>query len=121
VPTVRRAVLRGNIHHPERVPLAEAVALVRDYGGGRAYPEANRHMRAATVADLTEVEVPVTLAWAEFDRVVRNRPLKPGILPESVRQVTLPGCGHVPTWDDPELVTRVILEGTDGSRPPAEG
>jgi pimeloyl-ACP methyl ester carboxylesterase len=29
-----------------------------------------------------------------------------------VQQLTLPNCGHIPTWDDPELVARVILEGT---------
>jgi hypothetical protein len=26
--------------------------------------------------------------------------------------VTLHGCGHVPTWDDPEQVARVLLEGS---------
>jgi pimeloyl-ACP methyl ester carboxylesterase len=24
--------------------------------------------------------------------------------------VMLPGCGHVPTWDDPALVARVMLK-----------
>jgi len=24
--------------------------------------------------------------------------------------VVLRGCGHVPTWDDPEQVARVLLE-----------
>jgi pimeloyl-ACP methyl ester carboxylesterase len=28
------------------------------------------------------------------------------------RMVTLRGCGHVPTYDDPEQVTRVLLEGS---------
>ena len=64
------------------------------------------------MGDLSDVEVPVTLAWAEFDTLVRNRPLRDGVLPKRVKQVALPGCGHVPTWDDPELVARVILEGT---------
>jgi pimeloyl-ACP methyl ester carboxylesterase len=30
------------------------------------------------------------------------------------RHVTLRGCGHVPTWDDPEQVARVLLEGSSG-------
>jgi pimeloyl-ACP methyl ester carboxylesterase len=68
-------------------------------------------MRGNKVADLSPIDVPITLAWSEFDQVVRNRPLKEGILPERVRQVALPGCGHVPTWDDPELVAQLILEG----------
>ena len=75
-----------------------------------AYPEASRLMRANRVEDLNGVKAPITIAWAEHDLLVRNRPLKDGILPKSVRQVELPGCGHVPTWDDPDLVARVILE-----------
>jgi pimeloyl-ACP methyl ester carboxylesterase len=31
------------------------------------------------------------------------------MLPDA-RHVTLAGCGHVPTWDDPEAVARVIVE-----------
>lgn len=112
---IRHRVIAGNVHHPEKVPLADAISLVRGYGGGRGYPNANRHMRAGTVGDLSDLGVPLTIAWAEFDRLVRNRPLPPGVLPGFVRQVTLPGCGHVPTWDDPELVARVILEGTEVS------
>ena len=110
----RERALAGNIHHPERVPVADAIALVRGYGGAADYPRASAHMRAGLVGDLSDVEVPVTLAWAEFDTLVRNRPLKEGVLPAAVRQVELPGCGHVPTWDDPELVAQVILEGISG-------
>ena len=112
IPGLRHRALATNVHHPERVPLADAIALVRGYGGARGYTESNRHMRAGTVGDLSDLEVPLTIAWAEFDHLVRNRPLPDGVLPTGVRQVVLPGCGHVPTWDDPELVSRVILEGT---------
>ena len=109
----RRRALAGNIRHPERVSTADAMRLVRGYAGAAGYIEANRHMRAGVVGDLSDVKVPVTLAWSEFDNLVRRTPLKEGILPKRVRQVELPGCGHVPTWDDPELVTRVILDGTN--------
>lgn len=114
---VRERVLAGNIRHPERVSLDDAVALVRGYGGAADYPRASALMRAGLVGDLSDVDVPVTLAWGEFDTLVRNRPLKDGVLPARVRQVELPGCGHVPTWDDPELVARVILEGAATSGP----
>jgi pimeloyl-ACP methyl ester carboxylesterase len=109
---MRRLALSGNVNHPERVPAADAAALVRAFGGARAYIQANRHMREGTVADLSELDLPVTIAWGERDALVRREPLKPGILPKRVRQVTLPDCGHVPTWDDPGLVARVILAGT---------
>jgi pimeloyl-ACP methyl ester carboxylesterase len=108
----RRRALAGNIRNPDRVPLEDAIALVRGYGGAAEYVRANRHMRAGLVGSLDDVDVPVTLAWAEFDTLVRRRPLKQGVLPPGVRQVELPGCGHVPTWDDPQLVSQVILEGT---------
>jgi len=112
VPAIRRSTLAGNVHDPTRLSGAEATALVRGYGRSPAYVEANRLMRGDVVGDLSDLKVPLTIAWAEHDRVVRNRPLKQGILPRRVKQLTLPNCGHVPTWDDPELVARVILEGT---------
>jgi pimeloyl-ACP methyl ester carboxylesterase len=114
IPAIRRRALASNIRHPERVPAGEAVRLVRGYANARSYVEANSLMRAGVVGDISDVKVPVTLAWAEFDTLVRRKPLKDGILPKRVRQVELPDCGHVPTWDDPELVARVILEGTGG-------
>jgi pimeloyl-ACP methyl ester carboxylesterase len=111
--SVRHRVVATNVHRPERVPLDDAISLVQSYGRGRGYPNASAEMRAATVGDLSGLDVPLTIAWAEFDQLVRNKPLPDGVLPDWVRQVRLPGCGHVPTWDDPELVTRVILEGTN--------
>lgn len=116
IPGLRRRALATNVHRPERVPLADAIALGRGYGGAQGYPDSSRHMRADVVGDLSDLGVPLTIAWAEFDRLVRNRPLPDGVLPPQVRQVVLPGCGHVPTWDDPELVSRVILEGTTAMR-----
>ena len=109
----RQRALAGNVHHPERVPVDDAVAIVRGYGGAADYPRASAHMRAGLVGDLSDAKVPLTLAWAEFDTLVRRRPLRDGILPAGVRQVELPGCGHLPTWDDPELVARVILDGAE--------
>jgi pimeloyl-ACP methyl ester carboxylesterase len=109
---LRHRALATNVHNPERVPLQDAIDLIQGYGGAEGYVEANRLMRTNTIGDLTDLDVPLLIAWAEFDRLVRNRPLPPGLLPPGVRQTVLPGCGHVPTWDDPELVASVILEGT---------
>jgi pimeloyl-ACP methyl ester carboxylesterase len=109
---VRTRALATNVQHPERVPLQDAISLVRGYGGAEGYVAANREMRANVIGDLADLPVPLTIAWAEHDRLVRNKPLPPAVLPDGVRQLVLPGCGHVPTWDDPELVARTILEGT---------
>jgi pimeloyl-ACP methyl ester carboxylesterase len=106
---VRRRALATNIHHPERVTRDQAVRLVSGYLRSSGYPEASRLMRGNVVGPLDGISAPLTLAWAEHDRLVRNRPLPATALPRSVRQVELPGCGHIPTWDDPELVAEVIL------------
>ncbi|MFL5907599.1 MAG: alpha/beta fold hydrolase, partial [Solirubrobacterales bacterium] len=111
----RRWALGRFFRHPERLSPAEALAVARAYVTAPAYPEASALMRAGRVGDMEEIKVPVTIGWAEHDTLVRNRPLPAGVLPEKVRQIELPGCGHVPTWDDPHLVARVILDGT--SRP----
>jgi pimeloyl-ACP methyl ester carboxylesterase len=55
---------------------------------------------------------PVTIAWGERDRLLvrsRQAPRAARELP-AARHVLLHGCGHVPTWDDPEQVARVVLE-----------
>jgi pimeloyl-ACP methyl ester carboxylesterase len=55
---------------------------------------------------------PTTIAWGEHDRLLLYRPQSArarAALP-AARHVTLSGCGHVPTWDDPEQVARVLLE-----------
>jgi pimeloyl-ACP methyl ester carboxylesterase len=54
---------------------------------------------------------PTTIAWGERDRLLifsRQAPRARRALPEA-RHVVLHGCGHVPTWDDPEQVARVLL------------
>ena len=63
-------------------------------------------MRSDRFRGGADVDVPVTLAWGELDRLIRPR--DPGI--PGARTVVLEGCGHVPTWDDPGRVTEVILQ-----------
>jgi pimeloyl-ACP methyl ester carboxylesterase len=66
---------------------------------------ANAAMRAAVFSGVERVSVPVTLARAELDRLLRRpRETAPGW-----RTLTLSGCGHIPTWDDPEQVAEVLL------------
>jgi pimeloyl-ACP methyl ester carboxylesterase len=61
------------------------------------------------------VGVPITIAWGTRDRILpqSNARVARGRLPQT-RFVPLPGCGHVPMTDDPELVAKVLLEGSGG-------
>jgi pimeloyl-ACP methyl ester carboxylesterase len=57
-----------------------------------------------------DVAGPVTIAWAEKDRLLLPRQAERArrALPRA-RHLTLAGCGHVPTWDDPAQVAEAIL------------
>jgi pimeloyl-ACP methyl ester carboxylesterase len=103
----RRALLGRHVARPERVPPRAAARLARAYLTAPSYSSASTAMRSGMFNGLEQLDVPVTLAWGELDRVV-SRPKRP--LPPTVRTITIAGCGHVPTWDDPEQVSRVLLE-----------
>jgi pimeloyl-ACP methyl ester carboxylesterase len=107
----RRALLQGSVAHPENLPADEAAAFIRAYADAPGFTAANRAMRAGTFTRLDEIEVPVTLVWPEYDRVVTRA----RHVPEQIRQVDLPGCGHVPMWDDPDAVARVLLDGSSAT------
>lgn len=105
---LRGLILAGSVGHPERVPPAAAARLVRAYANGPDFPAVNAAMRAGSFTQLAEIEVPVTMAWPQLDRLVT----RPRTLPPYVRNVTLTDCGHIPTWDDPDAVSTVLLEGS---------
>jgi pimeloyl-ACP methyl ester carboxylesterase len=108
VPAGRRAILSGTVARPDQVPRTAALRLVRAYADAPGFTAANRAMRSAVFAGLAEIEVPVTLVWPEFDRIVT----RPRSLPANVTNLDLPGCGHVPMWDDPEAVATALLAGS---------
>ena len=109
---LRRAALAGSIHHPERVTAAEATNLIRSYARAPGMAAVNRAMRANRFERLADIDVPVTLAWCEYDKLIEH----PRTLPDKVSEVWLRGCGHVPMWDDPQAVASALLQ---GSRPRA--
>lgn len=64
----------------------------------------------------TPGDVPVTIAWGSKDRLLpRRQALVAKARLPAARFVLLPGCGHVPMTDDPELVARVLLDGSSQS------
>jgi pimeloyl-ACP methyl ester carboxylesterase len=57
--------------------------------------------------------VPVTIAWAQHDRILarpRVAELRK-VAPKGTFKL-LPGCGHVPMGDDPGLVAKTLLAGS---------
>ncbi|MGI8595492.1 MAG: alpha/beta fold hydrolase [Solirubrobacteraceae bacterium] len=107
-PAGRRVVLGGLVAHPERVPPAAALALVRAYATAPGLGAVNDAMRANRFTGLERIRVPVTLAWAERDRLVAP----PAHVAPSVHTRILADCGHLAMWDDPGQVANVLLAGS---------
>jgi pimeloyl-ACP methyl ester carboxylesterase len=114
LPAVRNRMLSTFAAYPERVPADTGRELVLGWLDANGYDGANRAMRTHLFDPAGyPSEVPVTIVWAERDRLVG--PPKPERRPPGARFVVLPGVGHTPTWDDPELVAEVLLEGSSHS------
>ena len=107
----REAMLSTFAAHPERIPVEQGRELVLGWIDASGYSGANRAMRTHLFDPSGYPEdVPVTIAWGELDRLVG--PPKPERRPAGARFLTLPGVGHTPTWDDPELIARTLIEGS---------
>jgi pimeloyl-ACP methyl ester carboxylesterase len=110
-PQTRHAAFQSIAAHPERIPPDAARALVLGWLDGEGYDSANRAMRSHVFDPAGyPSDVPVTIAWCERDRLLG--PPKPHRRPAGARFLVLPGVGHTPTWDDPELVAQTLLEGS---------
>jgi pimeloyl-ACP methyl ester carboxylesterase len=104
-PAGRRLLLAGSMAHPRRVPAADATHLVQAYARAPAFVATNDAMRAAAFTGLERIRCPVTLVWPEHDRLIA----RPRWLPDNVRNVELPGTGHMPMWDAPDEVAAALL------------
>jgi pimeloyl-ACP methyl ester carboxylesterase len=110
----RRKAMFGMIYgRPDLIDFATLAAdarALRDCVGFEPTLRAGRGVRfRGSCAD-----VPVTIAWGVHDRLLRmgQAVRAQRTLPEA-RFIWLEGCGHVPMWDDPELVAKVLLDGSD--------
>jgi pimeloyl-ACP methyl ester carboxylesterase len=112
-PAVRIPSFGPLMTHPERLTVDRMVGDALALRRARGFRPMARASRGYAFTGMPAC--PVTIAWAESDRI-----LPPGEaafaasrLPDA-RHVTLPGCGHVPMGDDPELVVKTILATTAG-------
>jgi pimeloyl-ACP methyl ester carboxylesterase len=99
---------RPDLLEPE-VLLADMQAMISSAGFSPTLAAGDRIVFASRVHD-----VPVTIAWGSRDRLFR-RPRADSVvrLIPNVRLLRLPGCGHVPMNDNPELVAHVLLTGSE--------
>jgi len=108
----RELILRANLARPDLLTSEEATELVGNYFDAPLYAAANEAMRMGAFDGKDEVDVPVTIAWGQLDKIV-GRPSR-SRRPPGTRYLEPPTWGHTPTWDDPEGVAELILESSSG-------
>lgn len=87
-------------------------AMTRSVATAPGYHATRTQALRERFRDGSEIACPVTVAWAERDRLLltsRQAPRARRDLPRAVH-VKLWDCGHVSFWDDPDQVAEVIEE-----------
>jgi pimeloyl-ACP methyl ester carboxylesterase len=107
--------LHDIVAHPERVPPRAAQDMIEGAAGCSVVTEGIALARRdGAFGELGAIDCPVRILYGERDRLIRwpghyLRLLR--LLPDA-EFVALPDAGHLPMWDDPELVARRVLEVT---------
>jgi len=110
----RTLVIGHLIGRPWRVPAEDAIRATHDLAAAPAFDATLPHVISWTWRH-GDLDVPVTIGWGTRDMLLiprqgrRARRRMPG-----ADHVWLRGCGHVPTWDDPEQIATVLLAGSRG-------
>jgi pimeloyl-ACP methyl ester carboxylesterase len=113
---VGRTALMGQLTgRPWKVPVQDAVEDLRALAAAPSFDATLDSFSRERFRDGEAIDVPVTIAWGQRDFLLIPRQGRRAVraIP-GARLVTLRGCGHVPTYDDPRLVAEVLLA---GSRP----
>jgi pimeloyl-ACP methyl ester carboxylesterase len=105
--------------HPSQVPYAIVRTAIDDMATAPGFRPTLRAAERRRFQDGADISVPVVVAFGSRDRVMlpvvdRRR----AELPPQTRWIKLPGCGHIPMFDDPAMVGRLLREvsGPEGSR-----
>jgi pimeloyl-ACP methyl ester carboxylesterase len=107
----RSALLRSTLANPRKIPPDEAVEMATTFAATRGFDAHIAQTRRQRFRDGQGIDVPVTVAWGDKERLIPSKARRRDDLPAHTNYVTLPDCGHSPMWDNPELVSRTILEG----------
>jgi pimeloyl-ACP methyl ester carboxylesterase len=122
-PGLRAIALRDMIADPRKVSPTEALRMMEGAAGCTIVGDILRLAAEEQLfGELGEIDVPVRIAYATRDRVIRwpkHYTRFERLLPNA-ELVDLGPLGHLPMWDDPELVARTVLEVTAPAGEPAQ-
>jgi pimeloyl-ACP methyl ester carboxylesterase len=115
-PPLRRWAMRDLAWHGDRISAARAVEVANDGLGCSIIDDVFREGDEQVVA-MDPLPCPITIAWAEKDNLLPVELYETAVkerLPGATFTI-LPGVGHMPMLDDPELVARTILAATSAA------
>ena len=114
-PRMRRAIGTLLYAHPQRMDASTSYADAIALRSAEAFWPTIRSGLRYRFAD--EVAVPTTIAWGTEDRLLPYRQAGRAArrLPHATH-VPLPGSGHVPMRDDPDRISRLVIETVEGAR-----
>jgi pimeloyl-ACP methyl ester carboxylesterase len=110
-PRLRKLAFLQLAAHPERIPPAELVATVRDLARAAWFDETLVAINdGGRFTGGGQITAPTTIAWGQHDRLLLPHQARRAAraIPHA-RIVTLWGCGHVPSHDDPAQVAELLL------------
>ena len=113
----RSLLLSSAVARPRRIPPAQAIHLVRAYALASDFIAVNNAMRAARFEGLERIRCPVTFVWPDHDRLIR----RPVWVPDRINNVVLPDSGHIPMWDAPTALARILVDASGGPAAAAFG
>lgn len=93
-----------------RIPADQAVQTTRMFREARAFDETL--VAATRFHGGQNIQVPLTIAFGTRDWLLTRDCQGREELPAHARWIFPRGWGHVPMWDDPDAVAKLILEGT---------
>ena len=113
VPQMRSVLLRPMFGRPRNVSPEAAAHSCRKLADSPSFTATRRWMRSHSPEGLDEISCPVLVAWGTKDRLLtpKQGPRWISAIPGSQLRL-MPGLGHLPQSDDPELVSSVILDFT---------
>ena len=109
-PVTRTILLWQFFGRPWAMPPAVAMEVSNAFANASGFDAILSATLQERFQDGSAIDVPVSVAWGGRDVL-----LLPWLsrfrdeLPSYTRWMTLRGCGHVPTFDDPQAVANVIL------------
>jgi pimeloyl-ACP methyl ester carboxylesterase len=109
-PTVRRLANLQYMQRADRLTPEQIAETVTKFVGATGFDATAEALHEGHFTDARAVTTPATVAWGDKDKLLLPRQAERArrALPQA-RHVWLPGCGHVPMVDDPEVTARAIL------------